>query len=280
MNRVALSLFVGTTLASIMLAPAAEAETIKKPVILQPRVRPPADDVLAVKVTAVAGATAGAKLITVTVSNVSKSSALWIDWQLKVKGASGERFLGLGNIANLNGAEKHTITAEYFPHGEAVTIEASVAPASTEASAAARANNVKSVAVLATTLPAGLQAVDLNPALAAASGATHQYTPRSGMTGCAMTAAPQGNGLGVTFNCTAPGAGDIEPYKNFTLKQGWKVNGVFLSPSGGGTVIHRQVLPAGGAAASVRTSITGSPNQNPAVLVRVELVGPVDTSPY
>jgi hypothetical protein len=236
---------------------------------------------LAVKVSVAAGAEPGSKLITLEVSNVSKSSALWIDWQLKAKSGSQERFLGVGNITNLNGAEKHTLTVEYVPSGEPVTIEASVTPDQSEVSAAARANNVKAVSIAASALPSTLQVAELNPTSAATAGATHHYTPRSGMTGCSMTQAPQGtNALGVNISCTAPGAGEIELFKNFTLKQNWKVNGVAVGTLGGGTLKHRQLPLAGSAAPHIRLDVTGAPNQSPVVVVRVDLVGPANTSPY
>jgi hypothetical protein len=279
-----LSAIVG--LGALSLAMPAHSDISKKKSSSQrkaPTTNPnPVPDVLAItKLQVAPGAQAGVQVITLEVTNKNGSSASWVDWQLKAKNGTQERFLGVGQITTIHSGQKHTLTAEFVPNGQDVTIEASVNAGNPTEASGAMGNNTKSIALAGGTPSAALQVADMNSTSAQDAGATHLYTPRTGMTGCTMTSAPQGTGaLSVNMTCTAAGAGEVELFKNFTLKQGWKVNGVVVGSLGGGTVVNHHIPLAGGTDPRLSIGITGQSGQAPVLFVRVELVGPVNTSPY
>jgi hypothetical protein len=286
MKRTAFLLSATVGLGALSLALPAHSDIAKKRQVSQrqtPTINPkPVPDVLAITNLQVGpGAQAGVQVVTLEITNKNASSASWIDWQLKAKSSTQELFLGVGSITTIHAGQKHTLTAEFVPNGQAFTIEASVSAGNPTEANGALSNNTKVVALASATPSAALQVADLNPTSAQGAGATHLYTPRAGMTGCTMAQAPQGtNALSVNMTCTTAGAGEVELFKTFTLKQGWKVNGVAVGSLGGGTVVNRHIPLAGSNDPRVSIGITGGPGQSPVLFVRVELVGPVNTSPY
>ncbi|HEX2731416.1 MAG TPA: hypothetical protein VHM70_07425 [Polyangiaceae bacterium] len=231
---------------------------------------------------ATAGQPAGVQKVSATIQNYSKSSVTWIDWQLKAKSGTKERFLGAGSITVIDGNLTQTISVEFVPASSDSQLQFDIdTRRSIETNNLIRVDDTKTLSVPGAATPSTLSVADLDPARAASDGANHSYTPRSGMTGCSMAAAPVGtNSLAVNMTCTAAAQGEVELFKNFSLRNGWKVNGVAVGGLGGGSVEYHRLPNAGSSEPYASIGIKGAPGSMPLFFVNVELYGPAGSSPY
>jgi hypothetical protein len=273
------SLSLLSLLALFTLTEAASSDIKKAP--QKSAVRPPRTVVAQpdkIKVSKLEATGSGAKkTITLEVKNVSNDAALWVPWQLVVK-SGGDRYLGLGTIDSLNGGQSVTLTFDYVPPAGNSTLEASIDRAhKVETDSAMWPSNTKSVTLTGAAPTSGTQVVPFQPAQA--SGVTHGYVPRPGMTGCTHTTGTNGPSITVNFTCTAQGAGTLTLLDGYTLKNGYALNSISFGQLGGGSVVPLSLPKAGGTAATMTFSTGGSPGQAPVVFATLEVVGPVGQNP-
>jgi hypothetical protein len=224
------------------------------------------------------GGTGATKTIKLLISNVSNDSATWMPWSLKWKAGSVQKYLGMGTIDSLNGGQSKTFSFEFVVPEGAGVLEAVIDPAhEVETNSAMWPSNTRSVNVTGSAPAATPQLIPFD--VSQATGAVHEYKPRTGMTGCTMAAAPTGPTLTVNMTCTAQGAGDLLLFKGGKLKNGFKLNAISVG-SLGGTVATRRLPLAGGDSLEMGISVGGSQGNAPVVFVAIDVFGPAGQSPF
>jgi hypothetical protein len=241
-------------------------------------------DVVAVTrlvVTPVGSPAAGAHRATFDVKNVSDRVVEAADWHLVLHANGHDTFLGAGAAKGLAAGATASFTADFTRDAASITVEAVVDPdQQLETTAVQRADNGKSLVVTGDLPIAGLQVVALDMNRAKAAGMQNTYAAWQGSTGCDMTPAPVGaNALAVNASCVSAGGLDLDLLNGFTLKNGWKVNGVQIGTLGARSLFYRHIPLAGTA---VTRTILGIPSHLNGTLLfmAVQIVGPPNTQPY